>query len=38
MLGDSGGEIVVPQFPCNPAQELESVDMTTYESLEALGR
>src|SRR4030088_1249581 len=36
MFGDSGGEIVIPEFPCDPAQELESVDMTTYESLEAL--
>src|SRR3984893_3128514 len=36
MFGDSGGEIVIPEFPCDPAQELESVEVTGYESLEAL--
>src|ERR1700722_16671895 len=36
MFGDSGGQIVIPEFPCDPVQELEGVDMTTYESLEAL--
>src|SRR5580692_12821257 len=36
MFGDSGGEIVIPEFPCDPAQELESVEVTAHESLEAL--
>src|SRR6266851_3729465 len=36
MLGDSGGEIVIPEFPCDPAQELESVEVTAHESLETL--
>src|SRR5580693_1312567 len=36
MFGDSGGEIVIPEFPCDPAQELESVDVTAHEGLETL--
>ena len=36
VLGDGGGEIVIPEFACDSAHRLESVDMTTYESLEAL--
>ena len=36
MLGDSGGEIVIPEFPCDPAQELESMEVTAHEGLEAL--
>src|SRR5580692_7700940 len=36
VLGDGGGEIVIPEFACNSAHRVESVDMTTYESLEAL--
>src|ERR1700730_302370 len=36
MFGDSGGEIVIPEFPCDSAHRVESVDMTTYESLETL--
>ena len=36
MFGDSGGEIVIPEFPCDPAQELESVEVTAHEGLETL--
>jgi len=36
VFGNGSCEVVVPEFRCDPAQELESVDMTTYERLEAL--
>ena len=36
MLSNGGGEIVVPQFACDSAHRLESVDMTAHESLEVL--
>ena len=36
MLGDGGARIVTPEFTADSAHRLESVDMTTHESLEAL--
>jgi hypothetical protein len=36
VLSDGGGEIVIPEFACDSCHRLEGVEMTTYESLEAL--
>ena len=36
VFGDGGCQIVVPEFACDPTQELESVDVTAHKRLEAL--
>jgi hypothetical protein len=36
VLGDSRCEIVIPEFACDPTQELEGVDMTTHKRPETL--
>ena len=36
MLSDGRCEIVIPEFACDSAQELESVDVTAHEGLETL--
>jgi hypothetical protein len=36
VLGDGSRQVVIPEFPCDSAQELESVEVTAHEGLETL--
>src|SRR6266576_2501476 len=36
VLGDGSCQIVIPEFPCDSAQKLESVEVTAHEGLETL--